>query len=99
MSLKTRIEDEDIIWERFWFGQCGGDPEQDDELENFPLTTKDKGVYLMIKPPLRFKLSEYRALAHEIEKDFKADPERDEHSRRWFEKTLEEYRAGDTGRM
>jgi len=53
----------------------------------------------MIKPPLRFKLSEYRALAHEIEKDFKADPERDEHSRRWFEKTLEEYRAGDTGRM
>lgn len=98
--ITTRMEDEDIIWEKFWFGQCAGQPEADDKLDSFALVFNDlKEKDLVIKPPLRFKLSEYRALADEIANDRKSGPKDVERGEQWYDETLEKYRVGDTARI
>lgn len=41
MYVSTRIMGDDIIWEKFWFGQCVGEPEPDDALESFAFVHND----------------------------------------------------------
>jgi hypothetical protein len=96
MYVSTRIEGEDIVWEKFWQGQCSGEPEKDDKLTEFALTKNSvRGEDLIVKPPLRFNLNEYRILAEKIERDRKSDPA---HSK-GYNKTLETYKSGNTFRM
>ena len=54
---------------------------------------------LVVKPPLRFKLNEYRALADEIASDLKTDPKKEARNKQWYDKTLKKYKAGDTARI
>src|SRR3989338_2702418 len=70
MYVSTRIDGSDILWEKFWFGQCVGKPEKDDELESFAFVKNDaKEKDSIVKPHLRFRLDEYRELADEIAND------------------------------
>jgi len=100
MYVTTCIDGEDIIWEKFWFGQCVGKPEEDNKLESFAFVENDvKEKDLIVKPPLRFKLSDYSALADEIANDLKSDPKRGERVSKWYDETLKKYKANDTARM
>lgn len=100
MYVSTHIDGDDILWEKFWFGQCVGEPEKNDELEIFAFVQNDvKEKDLIVKPPLRFRLGEYCKIADEIANDLKSDPKRDERSRQWYDETLKKYKANNTARM
>ena len=100
MYVTTFIDGDDIIWEKFWFGQCVGEPDADDSLDSFAFIKNNvKEKDLIVKPPLRFKLNEYRALADEIVNDLKTDPKREARNKQWYDETLKKYKAGDTARI
>ena len=94
MYVTTHIEGDDIVWERFWLRDCCGEPEANDTLENF-----DFNKELVVKPSLRFRLGEVRALADEIEKDLKAETEGYKNKKEWHDEKVKRYMAGDTSRL
>lgn len=102
MYVSTRIDGDDIVWEKFWCGQCVGKQDEEDELKEFSFffCYGDNSQKLIIKPPLRFKLEEYKKIADElIATVYKDTPVRDKENADWVIDTIKQYREGDTGRI
>lgn len=96
MYVTTRIEKDDVIWEKFWQGQCCGETEKDDELSEFSLIKNSaKGKNITLKPPVKFHLGEYRDLIETIEHDIKSDPI----SSKEYDEALSYYKDGNVFRM
>ena len=67
MYVFSRIDGEEIIWEKFWSGQCIGEPSEEDFLIKFSLISNSvRGKDLVITAPIRFRLDEYTALANKL---------------------------------
>jgi len=96
MYVSTRIDGDDIVWEKFWQGQCCGKTEKDDELSEFALTQGSaRGKDITLRPPVKFRLREYRDLVEAIERDKKSNPI----SSKEYDETLSDYKDGNVFRM
>ncbi len=84
--IEVKHEKDIVIWQKFWNGQCGGDPDPGDEIMEFKFTED-----FIIKPPLVFSQGEYKKLANTLTEHVKKMPDR----WRQFSETLERYESGD----
>lgn len=91
--ITTKIQGEELIWEKFWDGQSCGSPEDEDQLSEFDLIFPydEKNEHLLIASPISFQLSEYLTLSDELVKEsiklYKNEKQ--------FQDTLEEFLSGD----
>ena len=84
--VEVKHEEDTIIWQKFWNGQCGGEPDPEDKIIEFQFTED-----FIVKPPLIFNQDEYKKLADVLVGHIKKTPDRWE----WFLETMERYKTGD----
>ena len=101
MYVSTRIDGNDIVWEKFWHSQCTGKPDADEELRDFSLLRNSaRGENLVIETPLRFERLEYEKVADQLIEVARLDtPDKYKQKGDWLLNTLERYRSGDTSRI
>lgn len=92
--VTTRINKDEIIWERFWDCQSVDPFEKEDELFEFDLSFSNNAEteHLIIKPPIYFKLDKYKSLAYELWEEVMKFRKYDN----YLQETLERYLSGDT---
>lgn len=91
--VEVSHNDGEIVWERFWHGQCGGEPIIEDKLGGLKVTAT-KNVY--IKPSLRFQRQHYEAVIKNILNELHRYE--DSFTYKEYQKSAKQYRAGNLNR-
>jgi len=92
INIKTHIQGEDIIWEKFWDGQSC-EFTDDEELLEYSIGSQygPGGENLVITAPMRFNLKEYSELADKLVKE----SDKSDKNKAQFKENLERYLSGD----
>jgi hypothetical protein len=92
--VEVSQDDKEIVWGKFWHGQCGGEPLPEDDLKGLKVVAT-QNVY--IKPPLRFQRGHYEAVLKNLLNELHRHE--DSYSTREYFKDLERYKNGSLYRL
>jgi hypothetical protein len=84
--MDVKHEKDTVIWQKFWHGQCSGEPEPEHEVKEFKFR-KD----FIVKPPLVFNREEYIELAANLKEGIMKDPV----GKKIFLEEFERYKSGN----